>query len=281
VLDAAPADEVTARLHDARPATEASLVLREDTFAEDHQRIVAGSQRRLARDIARDVGASIERQEIVGVGLRHLAEDQPLGLEHRLHAVIEAHSAAARAPAVSHEGRKIRSSRSGSVIPTRFAVDFDDRAFTGGASAITPPLMTFRTFLTASVVVTALAAGNARASDTSVAIGEVAAPPISSGVDGAALKSAAERELRQVDSSRLRNHRKVVVSVAMLGALEAPYGCTVNAVLRDAKTGTMLAVIEGSARAEGNTTTDLVRQQVLRVALRNAVRQIPAALAAN
>ena len=51
----------------------------------------------------------------------------------------------------------------------------------------------------------------------------------------------------------------------MLGAFEAPYGCTVNAVLRDAKTGTMLAVIEGSARAEGNTTTDLVRQQVLRV----------------
>ena len=120
--------------------------------------------------------------------------------------------------------------------------------------------MTFRTFLAASVVVTALAAGNASASDTSVAIGEVAAPPLSSGVDRAALKSAAEHELRQVDPSRLRKHRKVVVSVAMLGAL---------------------AVIEGSARAEGNTTTDLVRQQVLRVALRNAVRQIPAALAAN
>jgi len=125
--------------------------------------------------------------------------------------------------------------------------------------------MTFRTFLAASVVLSALAAGDASAGDTSVAIGEVAAPPTSSGVDRAALKSAAERELLQVDSSRLRKHRKVVVSVAMLGAFEAPYGCTVNAVLRDAKTGTMLAVIEGSARAEGNTTTDLVRQQVLRV----------------
>jgi hypothetical protein len=161
------------------------------------------------------------------------------------------------------------------------AVDFIEGDFTGATSAITPPLMSFWTFLAASVVVTALAAGDANASDTSVAIGEVASPPVSSGVDRASLKSAAERELRQVDSSRLRKHRKVVVSVAMLGALEAPFGCTVNAVLRDAKTGTMLAVIEGSARAEGNTTTDIVRQQVVRAALRNAVRQIPAALAAN
>lgn len=141
--------------------------------------------------------------------------------------------------------------------------------------------MSFWTFLGASVVVTVLAAGDANASDTSVALGEVAAPPASSGVDRASLKTAAERELHQVDASHARKHRKVVMSVAMMGALEAPFGCTVNAVLRDAKTGTMLAVLEGSARAVSNTTTDVVRQQVLRAALRNAVRQIPAALAAN
>ena len=131
------------------------------------------------------------------------------------------------------------------------------------------------------VLATTVVSGEASASDTSIALGEVAVPEASCGVDHAALRTAAEGELRIVDVSKLRKRRNVLVSVAIIGSAQAPLAFTVNALLRDAKTGTMLAVIEGSARAEGNTTTDLVRQQVLRVALRNAVRQIPAALAAN
>lgn len=97
----------------------------------------------------------------------------------------------------------------------------------------------------------------------------------------ASLKDTAELELLDVDAAKIKKHRKVVMSVAIMGAEQAPFGCTISAVLLDAKTGAMLAVLEGRARAEGNTTTDRVRQHVLRGALRNAVHQIPAALAAR
>jgi hypothetical protein len=122
--------------------------------------------------------------------------------------------------------------------------------------------------------------GEASASDTSIALGEVAVPPSSSGVDRAMLKTAAEGELSVVDTSRLRKRRNVVVSMAIIGSEKSPFACTVNALLRDAKTGTMLAIIEGRARAEGDANTEL-RKQVLRAAVRSAVRQIPEALASN
>lgn len=126
----------------------------------------------------------------------------------------------------------------------------------------------------------ALSAGHASAADTSIALGEVTAPPAGSGVDRAALKTAAEGELRIVDSSRLRKRRTVVVSMAVIGSQQSPFACTVNALLRDAKTGTMLAIIEGRARSEGDPNPE-VRKQVLRAAVRSAVSQIPDALAGN
>lgn len=135
-------------------------------------------------------------------------------------------------------------------------------------------------FLAPLLLASAISAGDASAADPSIALGEVAVPPVSSGVDQAALKSAAEGELRGVDASRLRKRRNIVVSVAIIGSSQSPFGCTVNALLRDAKTGTMLAIIEGRARAEGDASAEL-RQRVLRAALASAVRQIPAALAAN
>jgi hypothetical protein len=128
----------------------------------------------------------------------------------------------------------------------------------------------------------ALSAGDASAADMSIALGEVAIPPASSGVDRAALKTAAEGELRGVDASKLRARKKrdVVVSVAVVGSTPSPYACTINALLYDAKTGTMLAIIQGQAHSEG-AANDEVRARVLRAAMRNAVSQIPAALAAN
>jgi hypothetical protein len=129
----------------------------------------------------------------------------------------------------------------------------------------------------------ALSAGDASASDTSLALGEVAVPPASSGVDHAALRTAAEGELRGVDAKKLhqlRKKRAIVVSLAVIGSTPSPYACSVNAVLRDAKTGTMLAVIEGRARSEGDANPE-VRNRVLRAAVRIAVSQIPEALAGN
>jgi hypothetical protein len=143
--------------------------------------------------------------------------------------------------------------------------------------------MSRRWALLAPLVLTATAAissGDASASEPSITLGEVAVPPSSSGVDRATLKTAAEGELRAVDTSRLGKHRNVVVSVAIIGAQKSPYACTVNALLRDAKTGTILAILEGRARAEGAVNPEL-RNQVLRAAVRSAVRQIPEALAAN
>ncbi len=137
------------------------------------------------------------------------------------------------------------------------------------------------TLLAPMLLATSIASGgDATASDPSIALGEVAVPPVSSGVDRATLKAAAEGELGGVDTSRLRKRRSVVVSVAIIGSVPSPFACTVNALLRDAKTGTMLAIIEGRARAEGDANPEL-RRQVLRAAVRSAVRQIPAALAAN
>lgn len=130
------------------------------------------------------------------------------------------------------------------------------------------------------VLATAVVSGDASASDTSIALGEVAVPEASCGVDHASLKTAAEGELRVVDVSKLRKRRNVLVSVAIIGSGQAPYAFTVNALLRDAKTGTMLAILEGRARAEGQANPEL-RKQVLRAALHGAVRQIPEALAAN
>ena len=53
-----------------------------------------------------------------------------------------------------------------------------------------------------------------------------------------------------------------------------PFGRTVNALVGDAKTGSMLALIEGRARAEGSANPEL-RKQVLRAALHSAVSKIP------
>lgn len=99
-------------------------------------------------------------------------------------------------------------------------------------------------------------------------------------MDHASLKTAAEGELRGVDASRIRKHRKVVVSVAVIGSSVSPFACTVNALLRDAKTGAMLAIIEGRAQSDGEANAEQ-RKRIMRAAVHIAVGQIPAALAGS
>jgi hypothetical protein len=134
--------------------------------------------------------------------------------------------------------------------------------------------------LGALVVAAALVSGEAGASDAAIALGEVAVPPPSSGVDRATLKTAAEGELQVVDTTHFKKARSLVVSVAVVGAEPSPFACTVNALVRDAKTGSMLAVTEGRARAAGDANAEL-RKLVLRAAMHSAMVQISDALAHN
>lgn len=134
-----------------------------------------------------------------------------------------------------------------------------------------------------AVVVVAMAvAVSAHAAELSFALGEVAAPPEVSGIDQATLKTTAQRELETVDTSRVkaRKRRPVVVSVAITSATDASKACTVNALLRDAKSGAMIAILQGRASSQGEGTPDL-RKAVLRAAMRSAVTQIPDALSAE
>ena len=129
----------------------------------------------------------------------------------------------------------------------------------------------------ALVLATGSASDASAANESEIAVSEVETPPASAGVDRAQLKSAAEGEIKQIDGSRAKG-RRVLVSVALLSRDDAPVSFSVNATLRDAKSGSMIAIVEGRARAEGSATSDLKRE-VARAALRSAVRQIPDALA--
>lgn len=114
-----------------------------------------------------------------------------------------------------------------------------------------------------------------------IAVGEVSMPPASSAIDVAALRDAAEGEIKQIDASRLPGRRHLVVSLSLTrAAVESPVACTVNAMLRDARTGVMIAIIEAGARAEGPVSPEL-RKQVAHAAVRNAMRRIPRALGAK
>jgi hypothetical protein len=119
--------------------------------------------------------------------------------------------------------------------------------------------------------------GSFAAAEEKLALAEVAPPPASSGLDQAALKSAFEGELRLLQGVSLPNQRKVTVSAAITSTTDAPVACTVNALLRDGKTGTMIAIVQGRARSDGGANPEL-RKLVMQSAVRSAVNQIPEAL---
>jgi hypothetical protein len=132
----------------------------------------------------------------------------------------------------------------------------------------------------AGLLVSTLSTSPAASADPPIAIGEVTPPPPSTGIDEAVLRDAAEGEIRLLDASRLQR-RRVVVSIAMTQAIvQGPIACTVNAMLRDAKTGAMIAIIEAGASAEGPASAEL-RKRVAYAAIRSAVRRIPGALGAK
>jgi hypothetical protein len=125
-----------------------------------------------------------------------------------------------------------------------------------------------------------LASRGAGASDVPISVGEVVAPNATvAGVDAASLRDTAEGAIRQLDPAELPGRHRYVLSLALTGAaVEGPVACTVDAMVRDAKTGNMIAIIQGGARAEGPASAEL-RRQVAHAAVRSAVRRIPSALA--
>jgi hypothetical protein len=144
--------------------------------------------------------------------------------------------------------------------------------------------MTFSGKAKAVVMLSAavLAGVDADAAEPPIAVGEITTTPEAQGVDPGALRDAAEGEIRQMDPSNLPDQRRVVVSLALTRAAgDVPIvACTVNAMLRDARTGVMLAIIEAGAQAEGPVSPEL-RRRLANAAVRNAVRRIPSALGAT
>jgi hypothetical protein len=140
--------------------------------------------------------------------------------------------------------------------------------------------MTTRAWLVLGFLGAVVVPRSSSAADERIAIGEVAVAAAASppGVDRATLKSAAEGEIRTLDASHVKH--KVVVSLSVIGASDAPVAVSVNALVRDGRTGAMIAIIEGRARAEGGGNVEL-RRAVLRAAVRTAVRQIPSAVSGN
>src|SRR5205809_713557 len=84
------------------------------------------------------------------------------------------------------------------------------------------------------------------ATDSELALSEVAPPPPASGVDTATLESAARGEIQRIHIDGAKK-RRVLVSVALVRIDDTPVGFTVDATLRDAKSGTMIAILEGRA----------------------------------
>ena len=111
-----------------------------------------------------------------------------------------------------------------------------------------------------------------------IALGEVSVSEQAPNIDAATVKTLSEREIRSVDARRVK--RRVVVSVAVVRSTDDPVAVRINATLREAKSGNMIAVIEGRASSDALADADL-RRAVLRAAVRSAVRQIPEALSGS
>jgi hypothetical protein len=115
----------------------------------------------------------------------------------------------------------------------------------------------------------------AHAKEPPSAVGELSTPPATSRGEAAARRKAAEGEIRQLDAARLPERRRFVVSLALTrAAADGPVGCMVNAIVRDARTGVMIAIIETGAHASG-PASEALHKQVADAAVRSAVRRIP------
>lgn len=127
----------------------------------------------------------------------------------------------------------------------------------------------------AAAITFAAASASATEPPKPIAVGEIAE---SAGIDSAAVRATAEGELAELDVSKLPAKRRVIVSLSVArSSVGDGVACHVNAMLRDAKSGAMIAIIEAGAQAQG-TTSDEAAKRVWNAAVRSAMRRIPTAL---
>jgi hypothetical protein len=133
----------------------------------------------------------------------------------------------------------------------------------------------YLSLLAAAAMTFAARSASATEPPAPIAVGEIAE---NAGIDSASVRSTAEGEIAQIDLSKLPAKRRFVDSLSVARSPVADgVACTVNALLRDAKTGAMIAIIEAGAQAAG-ATSDEVARRVAHAAVRSAMRRIPTAL---
>ena len=125
----------------------------------------------------------------------------------------------------------------------------------------------------------------AQAGERRVVIGEVSSRVVRSGVNyESLLRAASEEELQALDLSLVPRGKRVIVSVALVrldtlaqtSAVDAT--CEVSAALRDAKGGTVFAILSGKARAQSAGAPGTVESTVVHGALHGALAHIPEVL---
>jgi hypothetical protein len=135
-----------------------------------------------------------------------------------------------------------------------------------------------------AVAVAALSV-TAQAGERRVVIGEVSSQVVRSGVNyESLLRAASEEELQALDLSLVPRGKRVIVSVSLVrldtlaqsSAVDAT--CEVSAALRDAKGGTVFAILQGKARAKSVGTAGTVESTAVHGALHGALARIPEAL---
>jgi hypothetical protein len=126
---------------------------------------------------------------------------------------------------------------------------------------------------------------SAEAGEKRVTIGEVSSQVVRNGMNyESLLRAATEEELQALDLSRVPRGKRVVVSVALvrLDTLAETRAtdttCEVSATLRDAKGGTLFAILEGKARAKSGGAPGEVEITAVHGALHGALVRIPEVL---
>jgi hypothetical protein len=148
--------------------------------------------------------------------------------------------------------------------------------------------MRVRKALVCGGIATAWPSGTAAAgaADPLVLLGEVGVPPGGQRPDLAPLlRSALEREIQALDLHPTPHGRRFVVSASLVrlaidargDALRA--SCVVSLVLRDARGGALVAILEGRARAEGDAAALATAETfAIGAAAHGAAQALPQAL---
>jgi hypothetical protein len=143
-----------------------------------------------------------------------------------------------------------------------------------------------RTLRVASFVLAlaAVGSGAGAAGEKAITLGEVSSQvPSSGGVDYPALvRAASEDEIRAIDPKGVPRGKRIIVSVALvrLDTLVEPRAratCVVSATLRDARRGSVFAILEGQAQAMDGER-HAIETSALLGALHGALARIPEAL---